>query len=152
MMAGLIPRRGPLSLAEQLVNLRRLHPTLKTRVAGALLTADGWIRGNTMTASYHVRVEYRREYHPRAFILDPPLERRHPKQPVAHTLGPNEPCLYTKGHRDWNSRMFIGQTIVPWLMEWLAFYELWRATGRWYGGGTLPHGYEELGWEREAQN
>ena len=119
-------------------------------MVGYLLTSEGWIRGNALTRRYRIRIEYRREYHPHAYVVEPSLELRRPKQPVAHTIGPKEPCLYTKERGDWNSRMFIGQTIVPWLMEWLVFYELWLATGTWYGGGTLPDGYEQLGWDRES--
>lgn len=149
-MARLIPRRGPLSLPEQMVNMRRIHPALATHIAGDTLIAEGPLRGSALTRVYRVRIVYRREYHPHAHVLDPPLEKRNAKQPVAHTIGPDEPCLYTKAHGDWNSRMFIGHSIVPWLMEWLVFYELWLATGNWYGGGTLPDGYEDLGWERES--
>jgi hypothetical protein len=30
---------------------------------------------------------------------------------------------------------FIADTLVPWASEWLFDYELWLATGEWYGGG-----------------
>jgi hypothetical protein len=26
-------------------------------------------------------------------------------------------------------------TVVPWISEWLIYYELWLVTGRWLGGG-----------------
>ena len=29
----------------------------------------------------------------------------------------------------------ISNTIIPWTIEWLYFYELWLATGEWLGGG-----------------
>jgi hypothetical protein len=110
------------------------------------LIAEGWLRGNELTERYRVRIEYEPEpgLCPRARVLEPALIRRHPNQPVAHTNGDNEPCLFTVAKRDWRSGMFIGQTLVPWLMEWLVHYEIWRATGDWKGGGTLPEGYDEL--------
>ena len=38
--------------------------------------------------------------------------------------------------------MKIALTIVPWLSLWLFYYEVWRATGTWYGGGTHPTEYD----------
>jgi hypothetical protein len=40
--------------------------------------------------------------------------------------------------------MQVGDTIVPWLMEWLVFYEAWGVTGEWRGGGTMPAWYAAL--------
>ena len=43
-------------------------------------------------------------------------------------------CLHVP--EDWNSGLFIADSIVPWTYEWLYFYEIWLATGEWCGGGT----------------
>lgn len=147
----MIPRRPRLSLAQQKANLQLHHPSLVVSLGRQRLVAGGWIHGSPITRRYRVRIEYRLGYHPRAFVIEPVLERRHSGQPVAHTYGPNEPCLYTKGLRDWVSSMYLGDSVVPWLMEWLVAYELWRATGNWFGGGTLPAGYDELGRRREER-
>jgi len=32
--------------------------------------------------------------------------------------------------------MLLADTIVPWLMSWLFFYEIWHAIGEWLGGGV----------------
>jgi hypothetical protein len=117
---------------------------LDSEVQGERLVAEGVIRGNALTARYRVRIECRLGYRPRAFILDPLPQRRYPKQPVIHTNGAdNEPCLFTPD-RDWHPDMQIGETIVPWLMEWIVFYEAWRVTGEWRGGGTMPAWYDAL--------
>jgi hypothetical protein len=34
--------------------------------------------------------------------------------------------------------MFIAETIVPWACEWLAYYEIWKATGHWSGDQEPP--------------
>jgi hypothetical protein len=38
---------------------------------------------------------------------------------------------------EWQPTMLIARTILPWTVEWLAHYEIWRATGHWTGGGHL---------------
>jgi hypothetical protein len=34
--------------------------------------------------------------------------------------------------------MRIADTIVPWLILWLFYYEIWHVTGEWKGGGVHP--------------
>jgi len=46
-------------------------------------------------------------------------------------------CLYLPG-QDWDKSKYISSTIVPWTVEWLYFYEVWLATGKWCGGGIHP--------------
>lgn len=61
--------------------------------------------------------------------------------PLPHVYfeGPNYElsplCLFDPEAGEWNTSMFIADTTVPWAARWLAFYEIWEATGRWYGGG-----------------
>ena len=45
-------------------------------------------------------------------------------------------CLFDPRRGEWHHGMLIANTIVPWARRWLFNYELWEATGRWYGGGT----------------
>ena len=44
-------------------------------------------------------------------------------------------CLYYPGYNEWNQEMFISRTIIPWAIEWLLYYEYWRVTNKWLGGG-----------------
>lgn len=47
-----------------------------------------------------------------------------------------EICLYYK--HEWNRSMNISDTIVPWAIEWLYFYDMWLITKKWLGGGKHP--------------
>jgi hypothetical protein len=40
--------------------------------------------------------------------------------------------------------MKLSETIIPWLSLWLTFYEMWRVTGEWDGGGITHDGSKEL--------
>lgn len=46
-------------------------------------------------------------------------------------------CLYR--YNEFNVFKVIANTVVPWTVEWLYFYELWLATGEWFGGGEHPN-------------
>ncbi|HUG31987.1 MAG TPA: hypothetical protein VMM14_03765 [Acidimicrobiia bacterium] len=55
---------------------------------------------------------------------------------LPHVYPLNTLCLYY-GMREWNGSMLIANTLVPWIAEWLAHYEVWLATGGdWLGGGV----------------
>lgn len=40
--------------------------------------------------------------------------------------------------KEFNYSMFIADTIIPWTVEWLFYYEIWLYSGTWYGGGVHP--------------
>jgi len=48
-------------------------------------------------------------------------------------------CLYWPEKWRWSPDKSMADTIVPWSAFWLYYYELWEATGRWWGPSS-PHG------------
>lgn len=47
-------------------------------------------------------------------------------------------CLYHPKKRQWDRSMLLSETVIPWAVEWLYFYEIWLCTGEWLGGGEHP--------------
>ncbi len=123
---------------EQLAMMRILHPAFACSVRDGLLTCRGIIRPTAVNRAYRVRVEYLAKEFPKAFVEDPPLRRRQPDERIPHTYDLDRPCLYFPRTGEWRSDKFIAHTIIPWLSEWLFYYEAWRATGQWLGGGVHP--------------
>lgn len=46
-------------------------------------------------------------------------------------------CLYMND--DWDNSKYDSD-LIPWISEWLFYFEMWLITGEWYGGG---HGNEK---------
>jgi hypothetical protein len=44
-------------------------------------------------------------------------------------------CLFDPEAGEWSHEDLIAHTTIPWSADWLACYEGWQASGRWYGGG-----------------
>ena len=44
-------------------------------------------------------------------------------------------CLFDPAADEWSHDDLVADTTIPWTAQWLACYEWWLATGRWYGGG-----------------
>lgn len=47
-------------------------------------------------------------------------------------------CLYHPDRGERRTGMFIADTLVPWAILWLYFFESWLATNAWEGGGEHP--------------
>jgi len=49
-------------------------------------------------------------------------------------------CLFRnkKEKREFKFGDNLRETIIPWIQEWLYFYELYLITGKWYGNGEHP--------------
>jgi hypothetical protein len=108
-----------------------------------------------LSQTYRVRVVDQRGYDdggiaytarwPTVRVISPALTRRSavPDQLVPHLYGlPDDPqgaelCLFYPIDREWKEHMLIAESIVPWAVEWLFYYEMWHVTGKW-GGEEAP--------------
>jgi hypothetical protein len=126
-----------LNLALQGHSLRRSFPDSHLIVERSCLTWMMNITPTPLSCTYTVQLRYRLCEPPRVHVLDPPLVVQEGKNPP-HTYSENQLCLYLPRAGEWRSDMFLSQTIVPWISEWLLHYEIWRATGKWCGGGIHP--------------
>jgi hypothetical protein len=97
-----------------------------------------------MNAAYEVVIQYRVGTWPKAYVPGDQLQPLEPGGKIPHTYAPTEPCLFYPGRASWRSDMKLSHTIIPWLSLWLTFYEMWRATGEWYGGGISHGAVKEL--------
>lgn len=122
-----------------------IWPQLVSRVNGDLLRVRGVVRPSPITARYDVQIECPRYGPPIVRVVSPILTRRatEPDTPIPHTYdaatpGQERPCLFFHPEKEWSSAKPIATTVMPWLLSWLVDYELWHATGEWFGGG-MPH-------------
>ena len=84
---------------------------------------------------YTVRLTYVLGQFPRVRVEKPEPETR-PGEGLPHVFGDGSLCLHLED--EWTSDMLIVDTTLPWTAEWLINYEIWKATGEWYGGGQWP--------------
>ncbi len=132
-----------LGLPEQGARVRHRWPNLRCVISGPVLSCKGPVQPLPIGQSYQVRLAYRVNKWPRAYVDRPGLRRRdrEPDLPIPHTYksktpGQERPCLFYPDRTVWRPDMGLATTIIPWLYEWLAHYELWHATGEWRGGGV----------------
>jgi hypothetical protein len=137
-MASKIGRIRTISVHEQLAHIKNLWPYFKCTVKGGQLICRGIVQPLSITESYRIRIEYRARFNPKVIIEEPPLRQRQKNESIPHTYEENRPCIFHPHYNEWRSDKTIATTIIPWLLEWLVYYEAWLATGEWQGGGEHP--------------
>lgn len=117
-------------------HLRQRFPSAHCEVVAGELRWRGALRPTLLSREYIVRIVYKNGS-VSCHVVHPKLERRG-DEPPPHLYPGERLCLHLPKAFEWDGSQPIATTIVPWVSEWLAFYELWLATGEWLGGGTHP--------------
>ncbi len=105
------------------------------------MTWVGKVRPGPLSKEYTIKVVYRLRARPRVYVLSPTLmsdEEGELPHVYRERTGRTNLCLYFPKFQQWTPSMAIADTIVPWASLWLLYYEHWRATGTWLGGGVHP--------------
>ena len=129
--------RRILGMNEQKAFMRLLWKRFHCRVTAGVLTCRGDLRPLPISREYHVRIDCRAGENPKVWVAGLPApDEEPPENRIPHRYSDGSVCLFYG--REWTPDRSIAQTIVPWLLEWLMYYEGWLATGEWQGGGIHP--------------
>jgi hypothetical protein len=85
-------------------------------------------------------IEFKQGGRPQIFIDGPDLHALAGGRRIPHLYQQKPPklCLYLPRTYEWQSWMRLDQTIVPWTVLWLFYFEEWLASDDWKGGGMHP--------------
>lgn len=134
----MVRKNSYITLVRQEAALRHLFPNAKiTRNADSSLTWEQTIKPTSVSEEYSVRLVYHRKTGIEVYILTPNLKLADGKVALPHVYSTKKQmlCLYYPNGLEWNRGKLFTQTIIPWISEWLYFYEVWVGSGNWYGGG-----------------
>lgn len=95
--------------------------------------------------TYHLRITYHLGSRPEVFVDDPDLTLLAAGRRLPHVYRqkPTRLCLYLPGTGEWSASMRIVDTIIPWSILWLFYFEDWLETNAWKGGGIHPDENDE---------
>lgn len=92
-----------------------------------------------LSREYEVEIDYKRDGVPHIRVQQPDLSDLADGRPIPHVYhDPTRLCLYLPRKRQWHAGLRLDQTIVPWTMLWLYYFEEWLATDIWKGEGEHP--------------
>jgi hypothetical protein len=111
--------------------------TRKIRLRGERLIWRAELRPAPLSRAYLIELIYRSGKAPRVHVLSPDLRAEaEGVERLPHVYAEDVLCLCYP--EQWNDGKLLARTIVPWISEWLLFYELWKVDGIWRGGGHEP--------------
>lgn len=121
----------------QAAKIRKCFPESKLTTNRNKLIWRGTLQPTPLSESYDIKLEYNVGYHPNVFVENKKLELYPGKKNLPHVYSTEKQwlCIYYRKANEWTSQQLIAYTIIPWISEWLYFYEFWLATGNWYGRG-----------------
>lgn len=134
----------PINIALQAMKIKSIFPDSKFDFNQNQLIWKYDLSPTPLSRTYSIKMIYTKGKHPDVFVTDPKLTLFQGEKKLPHVYNTSKQwlCLYVRKASQWNKSMFIADTIIPWISEWLFHYECWLATGVWHGGG-IEHGYNK---------
>jgi hypothetical protein len=118
--------------------IQKFFPVFNARIKGLSLICRGRIRPTERSGQYRVEINYAPWGSPVIYVLEPEIE----VSTRIHTYSNGSLCLYDWREQPWQHKFHLHETIIPWIAEWLVFYELFLITGKWLGSSSM-HGTEK---------
>ncbi|WP_345237225.1 hypothetical protein [Hymenobacter saemangeumensis] len=119
-------------MAAQIVAMRRAYPQftfVKSASDPRYITFVGQVQAHPNLPVYTLKVAYRYRQAPRVQVVSPALVER----PPHFYRDVRALCLYHPRNFTWTKETLVADTILPWAIGWVYFYEVWLQTGEWYG-------------------
>lgn len=129
-----------LTLSQQLLFLKA-NPNVEGEgsIKNGKLSWRFLARPTSFSRAYTVRIEYALNNSPNVFVERPDLFVLADNRALPHVYhNPLRLCLYMPSTGQWSAAKRLDQTIVPWALVWLYYFEDWLAFDEWRGGGKHP--------------
>jgi len=133
-----LPKVKPCPMIGQITRMSSKHPQLKLTLRRNTATWQGNWCPSDLSDTYLIRVTYTFRSRPVIAVLRPTLRLAEGKNKLPHTYAGGQLDICVHESDEWNSKMLIADRIMPWISQWLRFYEYWEQTGSWEGKGTNP--------------
>lgn len=131
------------TLIDQLNFIEQTYPRSTNQIRQGVLYSYLTIKPTPISKEYVVKIKYRMGKVPTVCVHDPFIDEETADK-IPHKYGIDfekkeiELCLYMPKRKEWGKLSNIALTLIPWTYEWLTFYEIWKVTGVWNGGGEHP--------------
>ncbi len=140
-MRGRLPRERDFP-TRQLRGMRVAFPQFApTLTRGGGTTWHGTLHPTAESPLYHVTITHPFDRIPAVMVVKPDIRPGAP-----HRYRDGSLCLYWPEEWRWTCRASLADTLVPWTVLWLYYYEIWLVTEEWLGP-SAPH---ESGLAKEA--
>jgi hypothetical protein len=99
-----------------------------------VLVCTGFLRIPNCSSKYKIQIEYVAGNEPKSTILFPDIE---PGKEI-HMYNDHSLCLHYPPDMAWNEKVDIYAYTIPWITEWIIYYELYKVNGNIWEGKESP--------------
>jgi hypothetical protein len=112
------------------------YPFLTCNIVREVLTCTGWVQPDGCLDKYKIKIECVAGCEPKSTIISPKIE----PSPQIHMYSDHSICLHYPPDMWWNEKIKIYEYTIPWIIEWIIFYELYLINGnKWEGRESPTH-------------
>lgn len=107
---------------------------LTCKIKNEVLICTGFLQPPGCKNPYKIKIEYVAGHEPKSTILKPSIE---PCKEI-HMYNDHSLCLHYPIDMFWNEKIKIFEFTIPWISEWIIFYELYLVNGNIWEGRESP--------------
>ncbi|SHL97186.1 nucleotidyltransferase [Mucilaginibacter sp. OK098] len=107
---------------------------LKCKIENKVLKCTGWITPPGALNAYKLMIEYVVGKEPKTTIIHPEIQPSH----KIHMYRDHSLCLSFPPDMKWTEASRVAELTIPWLAEWLVYYELYQVNGGIWEGPQSP--------------
>lgn len=123
-------------LTTQQKRLENNFSFLSCHIHRGVLICTGKLADPDWKHYYHIKIECVAGKEPKSTILYPAIQ---PSRSI-HMYPDHSLCLSYNGDVDWNARTELYRYTVPWITEWIHYYEIYLINGgKWEGPESRAH-------------
>lgn len=101
---------------------------------GAMLVCKGTLQPLDCIAPYHIKITQTAGNAPKVYVINPKIKC----DPKIHIYKGGNLCLFYPAEFTWKSTTSVASYMIPWINEWIIYYELYQISGKWEGPES-PH-------------
>lgn len=101
---------------------------------GKCIVCTGRLKPLPEIEEYRVTIQQVDGTAPYVFITSPEIAYNE----EIHMYKDRRLCLYFPEDMKWTSNLSIAELTIPWINEWIIYYELYKISGKWEGP-SAPH-------------
>lgn len=117
----------------QKYNIDKMYNSFKTRIENDALICTGKLQPTPECDTYKVQIEFIPGMSPSVYIKSPKIKVSH----QTHVYNEGCLCLYDPMELKWKDTFKLAEYTIPWTIEWILYYELWKLSGKWEGPESL---------------
>lgn len=97
-------------------------------------------RPSAISRLYAMELTFQQGAFPQVIVRAPDLNALAGGKDLPHVYAQEPPrlCLFLPWTGEWNPQRTLVETMLPWSVLWLYYFEAWLRSGEWTGGGMHP--------------